>query len=96
MLIDYPIALVAGCTVSAALLNLAMLKLSPQIKDVTRHLAAGAAPVVGSLGALIGTNDSVVAYGPDLLALGASVIGGLAAASSSTRFVRPQAKLPRA
>lgn len=96
MLIEYPLAVVAGCTGGAAVLNLAMLKLSPQIKDLTRHLAAGAAPVVGSLGALIGSSDSVVAYGPDLLALGASLIGGLAAASGSTRFVRPQAKLPRA
>ena len=96
MLIDNPIALVAGCAVGAAALNLAVLKISPEIRDRTRHLITGAGPVVASLGAMIGTNDSVTAYGSDLLALGAAMVGGMAAAIGSTRFVRPESMLPKA
>lgn len=95
MLIDNPIALVAGCAGGAAALNLAVLKISPEIRDRTRHLVTGAGPVVAALGAMIGTQDSVTAYGSDLMALGASLVGGLAAAIGSTMFVRPEQMLPK-
>lgn len=94
MLIDNPIAIVAACTGGAAAINLAMLKVSPMIKAGTRHLLAGAGPVIGALAGLIGSNDSVVAYGPDLAAIGAALAGGLAASIASTRLVRSKGLLP--
>ena len=96
MLIDSPISMIAACTIGAAVLNLAMLKISPAIKARTRHLLAGATPTIASLAALIGFNDSVVANGTDLMVLGTSLVGGMAMAVGATKFVTPQRKLPPA
>ncbi|WFL76790.1 hypothetical protein P7228_12400 [Altererythrobacter arenosus] len=93
MLIESPLALIAVCTTGGAVLNLAMMKVSREIKAGYRHLLAGAAPTAASLAAMIGTNDSVVANGSDLMTLGASLVGGLAAAIGATKFVTPQQRL---
>ncbi|MFB0611177.1 hypothetical protein [Aurantiacibacter poecillastricola] len=95
MLIENPFYLLAGCGLGAAAFNLAMMKVSPQIKDRTRHVVAGTVPVAASFALLIGPHDSVVAYGSDLATIGASLVAGLSAAYGSTRFVRPQRMLTR-
>jgi|GEM_PF-2407504 len=95
MLIESPTALLATCISASALLNLVVLKFSPEMKQTVRHLFTGVVPTMGALGMIIGPNDSVVAYGTDLLVLGASVAGGIAAAIGSTKYVTPQHELPR-
>lgn len=95
MLIDNPATLIASCAAGAAFLNLAIIKLSPDLGRRARHLLAGIGPAAASLGVLIGPNDSVVATGSDLAALGAMTLAGLAAAVGSTRFVTPRKAIPR-
>ncbi len=94
-MIDNPATTLAICTATATVFNLAILKLSPNIKARLRHLIAGIGPSVATLAAQIGTNDSVVATGTDLLILGGSAVAGLAAAIGSTKFVTPRHKLPK-
>ena len=90
MLIDNPMMTLAACTGAAAFFNLAMLKVSPTIKQRARHLISGVGPVAATLASHIGLQDNVVATGTDLLVLGASGVAGLAASIGSTKFVTPQ------
>lgn len=93
MLIDYPVTLIAACSALAAAINLAMLKLSPGISDRMRHLLSGTGPVATSLCVMIAPYESIAANGTDMAVLGASLVGGVAAAIGATRFVRPRGKL---
>lgn len=94
MLIENPATLLAACTVLGGVINLSMMKISPAIKARARHMISGIGPTAATLGVLIGTNDSVVASGTDLLVLGGSAVLGIAAAIGSTKFVTPQSMLP--
>ena len=92
MLIDNPVTLIAGCSAAAAAINLTMLKVSPGISNRMRHILSGVGPGAASLGAMVAPYESVAASGSDLLVLGASLVGGVAAAMGATRYVRPQGK----
>jgi len=95
MLIDYPILTVAACSIVAVSVNLAMLKVSPQIKARVRHSVSGIVPSLAAFGGYIGFNDSVVATGTDLIVLGASAVVGLSGAIGSTKYVTPQKAIGR-
>lgn len=95
MLIENPVVTIAACSAAAVTVNLAMLKVSPQIKARARHAISGVVPTIAMLGGYIGLNDSVVASGTDLMVLGASALLGVAGAVGSTVYVTPQKAIER-